>query len=60
MVTFTPKEEWQHINDNPAMAKDLRLLRTSEAAKRRADHKRHERLLGPVLNLDFSEAVTEK
>jgi hypothetical protein len=44
MVTFTPKEEWQHIDDDPAMA----------------DHKGHEHLLGPVLNLDFSEVVMEK
>jgi hypothetical protein len=51
-VTFTPKEAWQHIDEDPAMAEDLRLSRTSEVARRRADHERHERLLGPVLTAE--------
>ena len=51
-TTFTSQDEWETIYEDPDLSEDLRLARTSDNTRRKADHERMERLLGPIFEAD--------
>jgi hypothetical protein len=56
-TTFSPKEDWEEIDEDPMLSDELRLSRTSDVERRRADHSRMERLIGPILSQDHRQKM---
>ena len=56
-ATFSPSDQWETIYEDPDLSEDLRISRTSDTARRRADHERMERLLAPVFDPTHREKM---
>jgi hypothetical protein len=56
-VTFSPAEDWEEIYEDPLYSEDLKLSRTSDNARRRADHERMERLIAPIFAKEHREKM---
>ena len=58
-TTFSPTEDWEEIYEDPLYSEDLRMSRTSDNARRRADHERMERLMAPIFAEDHRQRMRE-
>ncbi len=58
-VTFSPAEDWEEFYEDPLFSEDLKLSRTSDNARRRADHERMERLIAPIFAEEHREKMRE-
>ena len=56
-IMFKPQTEWEIIYEDFELSEDLRLSRISEHIRRKADHERMKRLLGPIFNLAHREKM---